>query len=90
MIKPLSADEIRALDPIVDITTAGRCFGLGRTRSYEMARAGTFPVEVLPLGPQSYRVTRISIWNKLGITDTRPAHTAADPGDSGAASRSAA
>lgn len=73
MIKPLSEDEIRALDPIVDITTAGKCFGLGRTRSYEMARAGTFPVEVLPLGPQSYRVTRLSIWTKLGITDSRPA-----------------
>ena len=73
MIKPLSDNEIRALDPIVDITTAGRCFGLGRTRSYEMARAGTFPVEVLPLGPQSYRVTRISIWNKLGIKDANAA-----------------
>jgi hypothetical protein len=90
-IKPLTEEEILALPPAVDIPTAGRCFGLGRTASYALARAENFPVEVLELGPQSFRVTKASICAKLGIKD--PATAAADPGDSadsGATSQSAA
>ncbi len=92
-IKPLSEDEILALSPAVDIPTAGRCFGLGRTASYTLARTSKFPVEVLPLGPQSFRVTKASICAKLGIEDPRAAAAAAGPddsADSGAASQSAA
>jgi hypothetical protein len=77
-IKALSEEEILALDPAVDIPTAGKAFGLGRTSSYALARTGKFPVEVLEFGPQSFRVTRASICAKLGINDPRSAPAAAE------------
>jgi hypothetical protein len=67
-IKGLTPDEIRALDAAVDLPTAGRCFKLGRSKAYELARSGKFPVEVLPLGAK-FCVTRASIMAKLGIED---------------------
>lgn len=70
-IKGLTREEILALDAAVDIPTAGKCFGLGKSTAYELARAGKFPVPVLPLG-KSFRVTRASILACLGIEDTTP------------------
>jgi len=67
-IKGYTREEILALDAAVDIPTAGRCFGLGKSTAYELARAGKFPVPVLPLG-KSFRVTRASILAALGIED---------------------
>lgn len=74
-IKGLSREEILALDAAVDIPTAGKCFKLGKSTAYELARAGKFPVPVLPMG-KSFRVTRASILAKLGIEDV--ATTSAD------------
>lgn len=39
----MSAAEIRSLPAVVDVVTAGRALGMGRTKSYELARAGRFP-----------------------------------------------
>ena len=77
-IKGLTREEILALDAAVDIPTAGKCFGLGKSTAYELARAGDFPVPVLPLG-KSFRVTRASILAALGIEDAadHPAQSAA-------------
>lgn len=71
-VKGLSREEILALDAAVDIPTAGKCFKLGKSTAYELARAGKFPVPVLPLG-KSFRVTRASILAYLGIEDTTSA-----------------
>jgi hypothetical protein len=65
MVKALSAIELQALPTAVDIVTAGRAFGLGRTKAHELARAGQFPVPVLRLG-NSYRVTRAALLRALG------------------------
>ena len=54
---------------VVDLPTAGRCFGLGRDASYGVAKAGDFPVPVLKLG-KALRVTRASILAALGIADS--------------------
>ena len=43
-------DEIRTWPATVDVPTAGSAFGLGRSTSYDHARAGTLPVPVLHLG----------------------------------------
>jgi len=67
-IKALSKEQILALPAAVDIPTAGRCFGIGRTRAYEMARSGKFPCPVLPLD-REFRVTRAAILAALGIAD---------------------
>lgn len=61
----MSEPELRALPVTVDLKTAGRAFGFGRTKSYELARAGDFPCPVLPLGAR-FVVTKIALLRALG------------------------
>lgn len=62
----LTMEELLALPPSVDIITAGRAFGIGRTKAHELARADGFPCRVLRLGTR-YRVPRSAIFEALGI-----------------------
>lgn len=64
--KPMEDPELLALPVTVDMETAGRAFGMGRTKAYEMARAGTFPCQVLPLGRRIV-VTKSALLEALGI-----------------------
>jgi hypothetical protein len=66
MIRPMTTQELLALPVSVDIVTAGRAFGLGRTKSHELARAGEFPCRVMRVG-ERYRVPRTEILRALGI-----------------------
>jgi hypothetical protein len=66
MIQPLTEAELLALPPSVDLATAGRAFGVGRTKAYELARAGQFPVKVVPVGLK-FRVPKRAILDALGI-----------------------
>jgi hypothetical protein len=75
MIESLSPAELRNLPSVIDLVTAGRAFGLGRTKSHELARAGQFPVPVLRLG-NSYRVTRAALLRALGEAPADEAGTA--------------
>lgn len=43
-------DDIRALGARTDVETAGSILGLSRTQAYERAKAGAFPVPVIPVG----------------------------------------
>jgi hypothetical protein len=63
---PLSVQEILALPAAVDVVSAGRAFGIGRTKSHELARAGEFPVPVIKIG-STYRVRRADLLELLGI-----------------------
>lgn len=65
----MSMDELLALPVSVNIVTAGRAFGLGRTKAHELARAGNFPCRVLRLGNR-YRAPRSAIFEALGIDPT--------------------
>ncbi|GGQ23700.1 hypothetical protein GCM10010140_62480 [Streptosporangium pseudovulgare] len=64
--KGMSLAELLALPAAVDLVTAGRAWGLGRTKSHDLARAGEFPCPVLRLG-NAYRVTRADLLRSLGI-----------------------
>ncbi|MFI5495279.1 hypothetical protein [Actinoplanes sp. NPDC051859] len=64
----MKAEQVLALPVTVDVPTAGRCFGLGRNASYELARRDALPVPVLKLG-RSLRVTRASLLAALGMAD---------------------
>jgi hypothetical protein len=75
MIESMSSVELRNLPSVIDLVTAGRAFGLGRTKSHELARAGQFPVPVLRLG-NSYRVTRAALLRALGENPADGAGTA--------------
>jgi len=67
--------ELLALPVSVDLVTAGRAFGLGRTKAFELARQDKFPCRVLKVG-QKYRVPRSAIFEALGI---EPALADRDP-----------
>lgn len=58
--------EIDALGVCTDLMTAGSIFGLGRTKAYELCKAGQFPVEVLRVGAR-FRVPTASIRHSLGL-----------------------
>ncbi|MEU9833274.1 hypothetical protein AB0D67_17250 [Streptosporangium sp. NPDC048047] len=64
--KHMSLEELRALPVAVDLVTAGRAWGFGRTKSHELARRGEFPCPVLRIGNQ-YRVTRADLLRSLSI-----------------------
>lgn len=46
----MTADEVRALPAVVDLATAARVLGLGRSAAYELVRLGAWPTPVLRLG----------------------------------------
>lgn len=73
-------DDIRAWPVTVPITTAGRCWGLGRDASYRAARQGTFPVKVTVIGTRTV-VARSAIMAALGVpevTTDAPSNSLAD------------
>jgi predicted DNA-binding transcriptional regulator AlpA len=67
----VSLAEVRALPVVVDLPTAARVIGVGRTKAYDLVRLGQFPVRVIAYG-KSYRVTRADLLSFLGITDREP------------------
>jgi len=58
--------ELLAMPVMVDIGTASRALGLGRSTGYELARRGEFPCRVLHVG-SSYRVPTAELLRILGI-----------------------
>ena len=76
MIRVMTEAEVRALPVSVDVETAGRAFGMGRTKSYELAREGRFPCRVVAVGPR-LRVPTAAIMEVLGI-DPAGAQVTAD------------
>jgi hypothetical protein len=62
----MSEAELLELPVSVDLETAGRAFGMGRTKAFELAKADEFPCRVLRVG-QKYRVPRSAILEALGV-----------------------
>jgi predicted DNA-binding transcriptional regulator AlpA len=46
----LTRDELGALPTVLDVPTAARVLGIGRTMAYELVRTGTWPSPVLRVG----------------------------------------
>ncbi|GAA1575774.1 hypothetical protein GCM10009827_117080 [Dactylosporangium maewongense] len=61
-------DAVRKLPATVDIETAGAVLGIGRSKSYELAKAGQFPVRVLRIG-RRYLVPTNLLLKLLGVDD---------------------
>lgn len=66
MPQPMSRDELLALPASVDLQTAGAAVGIGKSKAYELAAAGEFPVRVLRLG-KTYRVPTAELLELLGV-----------------------
>ncbi|MDL4817354.1 helix-turn-helix domain-containing protein [Actinomadura opuntiae] len=65
-MKGLTAAEIRSLPATIDLVTAGRIVGVGRTKAYQLARSGRFPCRVLRIG-RNYRVCAADLIAVLGL-----------------------
>lgn len=63
---PLSVREVLALPVVIDVVTAARALGIGRTRAYALARRDAFPVRVLRVGT-SVKVLTADLWKVLGL-----------------------
>lgn len=63
---PLTIGEVLRLPATVDVTTAGRALGFGRSKAYALARSGAFPCRIIRAGG-TYRVPTSVILEALGI-----------------------
>ncbi len=76
-----TAQRIRALGAVTDVSTAGSIFKLSRSVAYDLARTGRFPVPVLRAGTR-YRVPVAAILTALHLpieTPTPPSGDGARP-----------
>jgi hypothetical protein len=78
MTRGVDRAEVLAWPASVDLVTAGRAFGLGRTKAHELARAGQFPVRVLRIGFR-YRVVTADILAALRLDPAAETPAAGGP-----------
>jgi hypothetical protein len=62
----LTLDELRALPATIDLPTAARALGLGRTKAYELAKRDQFPCRILRIG-STYRIPTAELLRCLRI-----------------------
>jgi hypothetical protein len=43
-------ESVRTLGTTTDVETAAAILGIGRTKAYELAKAGEFPVKIIRVG----------------------------------------
>ncbi len=64
----LTRAELLALPAVVDLATAARALGIGRTKAYELAQTERFPCELLRVGNR-YRCRTTDLLRLLNLTD---------------------
>jgi predicted DNA-binding transcriptional regulator AlpA len=62
--------DIHTLPVVMDVVRAGQVLGLGRTKSYELAKTGRFPCRVIRVG-KSYLVPTAELLTLLGLHPDR-------------------
>ena len=67
---PITITQLRATTT-VDLATAARALGLGRTRAYALARRDQFPCRVIRIGG-TYRIPTAGLLELLGVTAEEP------------------
>ncbi len=58
--------ELLALPVVFDLETANRALLLGRTKGFQLAKSGEYPVPVMRVG-KAYRVSRAELLRALSI-----------------------
>jgi hypothetical protein len=76
MTTPITVTELRNLPATVDLMTAARALGLGRTKAYELAKRDQFPCRIIRIG-DTYRVPAAGLLDLLGISPGDPAAASA-------------
>lgn len=64
--------ELLKLPTVVDLETAARALGIGRTNAYQLARRDQFPCAVIRAG-RIYRVPTAGLLRALQVVETEPA-----------------
>ncbi len=84
---PVTISQLRA-SATVDLMTAARALGLGRTKAYELAKRDEFPCRVIKIG-DTYRIPTPGLLELLGVhPEQRPAPAPTPPDRSAQPSRS--
>jgi hypothetical protein len=73
-MRPVSIAQLRAT-ATVDLMTAARALGLGRTKAYNLAKRDQFPCRVIRIG-EVYRIPTPGLLELLGVTAEEPRATA--------------
>jgi excisionase family DNA binding protein len=76
-------DDLTALPPTLDVETAARLLGIGRTTAYQLAARNALPIPVLRIG-RTLRIPTTPLLTLLGITPPDTS-TTTEPGPHGAA-----
>lgn len=76
-MRSLTFEQLYALPAVVDLMTAARALGIGRTKAYRLAHDGQFPVRLIRPG-LSYHVPTADLLKVLGITIPLPRDTTED------------
>lgn len=77
-MKPITISQLRT-SATVDLMTAARALGLGRTKAYELARRDEFPCRVIRIG-ETYRIPTSGLLELLGVSpEQRPVSTIPAP-----------
>ncbi len=63
-----TAEQVRTLGVRTDLATAASILGMGRTKAYDLARRGTFPVPMSRVGSR-YVVPTAPLLKFLGVDD---------------------
>ena len=75
MVNQMMVAQLQALPVSVDLVTAARAFGIGRSGAYDLHARGEFPCTVLKVGRRLV-VPRAELLRALGMTDQVPAANA--------------
>ena len=62
-----NSDDVASLPPVLDVPTAGRLLGLGRSAAYDLVLAGLWPTPVLRLG-RRLRIPTAPLLTLLGLS----------------------
>lgn len=65
-MKPLTITELQQLPAVVDLITAARALGIGRTKAYDLAKRDEFPCRILRVRG-AYLVPTAEIFKLLGL-----------------------
>jgi|GEM_PF-1041044 hypothetical protein len=74
---PVTIGQLRA-SATVDLMTAARALGLGRTKAYDLAKRDQFPCRVIRIG-DTYRIPTAGLLELLGVSPEQRPATAARP-----------
>ena len=66
----MSQAELLELPVAIDLVTAARALGIGRTRAFELVRRGEFPVPAVRVGT-TWRVPTAPLLQLLGLSADR-------------------